>query len=90
MRYLIFTFLVLLTLAVLADYYLGLAIRGFQTGLPQEQAIKYPIVKKPIDNLPKVSTTTTSTYLDASGNKKFLGPTVKPFIIGPSGPPPGG
>lgn len=88
MRYLIFTFLVLLTLAVLADYYLSLAIRGFQTGLPQEQAIKYPIVK-PIVEIPKVATTSTSTFLDASGQKKFLGPTVKPFIIGPKGPPPG-
>lgn len=88
MRYLIFTFLVLLTFAVLADYYLSLSIRGFRTGLPQEQAIKYPIVKPTIGG-PEVATTSTSTFLDPSGQKKFLGPTVKPFIIGPKSPPPG-
>lgn len=89
MRYLIFTFLVLFSLAVIADYYLSLAIRGFQTGLPQEQAIKYPIIRPSTKPVNSVATTSTSTYLNEGGQKKFLGPTVKPSIIGPKSPPPG-
>lgn len=88
MRYLIFTFLVLLTLAVLADYYLALVIQGFQTGLPQEQAMKFSIVK-PVVEIPKIKAAPTSTFLDEGGTKKFLGPTTKPYIIGPKSPPPG-
>ena len=88
MRYLTFTFLVLLTFAVITDYYLSLSIRGFRTGLPQEQAIKYPIVK-PTTETPSSGPVSTSTFLDPSGQKKFLGPTIKPYIIGPKSPPPG-
>ena len=88
MRYLTFTFLVLLTFAVITDYYLSLSIRGFRTGLPQEQAIKYLIVKPSSETL-NIGPVSTSTFLDESGQKKFLGPTIKPYIIGPKSPPPG-
>ncbi len=90
MRYSIFTFFILISLAFFADYYLGLSMQGFQTGLPQEQALKVSTVS-PKSEVPKITTSTvaTSTYLDVSGQKKFLGPAYKPFIIGPKSPPPG-